>query len=151
MLIVELTSFIPFFNCTFGKNLRMKTPKLMVIDDCDLMRKFIELQCKKIGEVYCFEDGLTAIKSISIDFKPDLIILDLNLPNFSGFQFLERLCNSDLLKSIPVLVLSGNTDVQSRITCLEIGASDFLAKPFHPVELSLRIKTLLKSSKMMVI
>ena len=129
----------------------MKTPKLMVIDDCDLMRKFIELQCSKIGKVYSFRDGLTAINSISIDFMPDLIVLDLNLPKFSGKQFLNKLNGSNLLKNIPVLVLSGNTDVQSRIECLEIGASDFLAKPFHPVELSLRLKSLLKSSKIMAI
>lgn len=88
-------------------------------------------------------DGQAGIdKAYSI--QPDLIILDLMLPKKDGFTVFKELRNDERTKDIPILILTAKAQTEDRIAGLEIGADDYLTKPFSPKELILRIKAILK-------
>jgi len=74
---------------------------------------------------------------------PDLVVIDLNMPEFDGFEFLKSMRLSAYFEDVPVVVLSGEESSRDRIECLRLGANDYITKPFNPEELSLRIDNLL--------
>ncbi len=117
----------------------MKQITTFVIEDCDMMRQFLSTYLAGISEVHAFSSGLEAIENLGLDNWPDVIILDLNLPDISGLEVIERLKQRDLLSRSRVIVLSADDSASTRITCLSAGASDYLIKPFHPRELQLRV------------
>jgi len=80
----------------------------------------------------------------AFEILPDMIILDLMLPKKDGFAVFKELRNDPRTKHIPVLMLTAKAQTEDRITGLEIGADDYLTKPFSPRELILRIKAILK-------
>lgn len=88
-------------------------------------------------------DGQTGIDKALKHF-PNLIILDLMLPVKDGITVFKELRNDDRTRSIPVLMLTAKAQTEDRIAGLEIGADDYLTKPFSPKELTLRIKAILK-------
>jgi DNA-binding response OmpR family regulator len=72
--------------------------------------------------------------------NPDGIVLDLNLPEMNGIEFIREVRKFNYFEKVPLIVLSGEESVNSRITAFEEGVDDFLIKPFNPVELKVRIK-----------
>lgn len=88
-------------------------------------------------------DGEQA-RAMASEMDYDLVILDLNLPRLDGISVLRHLRTRK--PSVPVLVLSGRTRVEDRVQCLDLGADDYLAKPFSFTELSARIRALLRRS-----
>ena len=76
--------------------------------------------------------------------KPDLILLDLTLPLISGEEVLKYLKGNLTMHNIPIIVLSGSRDEKDLVNCLDIGADDFVVKPFSIIELISRIKTVLR-------
>ncbi len=88
-------------------------------------------------------DGQSGVDAAFQD-PPDLIILDLMLPKKDGFAVFKELRNDDRTRHIPVLILTAKAQTEDRIAGLEIGADDYLTKPFSPKELILRIKAILK-------
>ena len=121
----------------------MKKPYIFIIEDCDMMRQFLETYLAKSGIIQAFGSGQEAIQALSLDNWPDVIILDLNLPDIHGKDVLRILKKRQLLTRSKVIVLSGEDNAISRISCLSAGASDYLVKPFHPRELQLRLFKLL--------
>ena len=85
-------------------------------------------------------DGLAAAR----DEKPALIVLDLMLPGMSGFEVLEQLRAADATRDIAVLMLTARKEEPDRIRGLSLGADDYLAKPFSPPELVLRVRAILR-------
>ena len=75
---------------------------------------------------------------------PDAILLDFNLPEMTGLELLPYFRQNEGWANTPIVMLSGIKDAEKRWQCLEAGANDFLAKPFHPKELVLRVNLLLK-------
>ena len=75
---------------------------------------------------------------------PDLILLDVMMPDLDGYQVLRMIRSDNLLKSVPVIMLTAKSGVEDRIKGLERGADDYMGKPFDPRELILRINTVLK-------
>lgn len=76
--------------------------------------------------------------------KPDLVLLDVNLPDGDGISVCKRLKAAHALRHIPVLILTGEAlDVENRVSGLEAGAEDYMLKPFLPRELASRVKTIL--------
>ena len=114
----------------------------MIIEDDELMLKILQFILKK--EQYEFQiatDGATGIVQIT-QYKPDLVITDIMLPINSGLEIVTLLKND--FPQIPVLVLSALGDEeQTIIEAFELGADDFIAKPFNPIELILRVKRLI--------
>ena len=121
----------------------MNSPKkILIIEDDELMLKILQFILKK--EQYEFQiatDGATGIVQIT-QYKPDLVITDIMLPINSGLEIVTLLKND--FPQIPVLVLSALGDEeQTIIEAFELGADDFIAKPFNPIELILRVKRLI--------
>ena len=91
-------------------------------------------------------DGKTAL-SLARSNIPDLIILDLMLPVMDGFEVFKELRLDSRTKDIPVIMLTAKAQLDDIIAGLEMGADDYLTKPFSPKELMLRVKALLKRVK----
>lgn len=72
--------------------------------------------------------------------RPDVLLLDLNMPGMSGLEILERLEAEDLLKDVPTIVLTASNDAKTKLKALELGATEFLTKPVDPTELVMRLR-----------
>lgn len=118
--------------------------KILVIDDDRTVRALLKMILKKDGhEVIECSQGFDGLKEAnSID--PDLVLLDLMLPDINGLQLLEKLKESEKTSNIPVVVLTSSTDEESKLTALRRGAVDFISKPFMSEEVHLRTNTQLK-------
>jgi two-component system response regulator CpxR len=117
--------------------------KILIIDDdeelCDLVTEFLSVEG---FEVVSVNDGKTGLdKALSGDY--DIAILDVMLPKMNGFDVLRSLREKS---KIPVIMLTARGDDTERIVGLEIGADDYLAKPFNPRELAARLRAILRRS-----
>jgi DNA-binding response OmpR family regulator len=115
--------------------------KVLIIDDdeelCDLVSEYLSVEGFKVESVH---DGESGLKMAATD-EFDLAILDVMMPKKNGFDVLRELRQSS---SVPVLMLTARGDDMERIVGLEIGADDYLAKPFNPRELVARIRAILR-------
>lgn len=121
--------------------------KILVVDDeksiNDLIRLDLEFEGYTVESAY---DGQEAL-DMADQFQPDLIVLDVMLPKMNGFDVCKRI---NMEKSIPIILLTAKTDVIDRVLGLELGADDYLTKPFDNRELLARVKALLRRSKQVV-
>ena len=112
----------------------------MVEDDTDLADVLTQYLSKFNINVTNFEDPFLALSAISLE-EFDLIILDLTLPGMDGLE----LCKELVAKyDIPIIISSARSDITDKVIALELGADDYLPKPYDPRELEVRIKTLLR-------
>ena len=123
---------------------------VLIVDDSSLTREKVldTLRGAQLFENY-FEanDGFAAIKMLSRE-KVDMIICDMMMPRMDGFKLLEFVGKEKELEDIMVIMLSANRGIFDRIRGLESGAVDFIAKPFHPQELIVRVKILLRMKQL---
>ncbi len=117
--------------------------KILVIDDEITIRSLIVRILRKKYEVIEKNDGLEGLYWMQSGNIPDLIVVDLQMPNVDGYEFIKNVRASGFFKDIPLLMLSGIDDSNERVKCLRIGANDFLVKPFNPEELDIKIEILL--------
>ena len=113
--------------------------KILVIDDEPSIRLLLENFLSKTYDVVVKSDGMEALTWLEGNL-PDLIICDIQMKNLDGYQFLEQLRYRGFTKHTPVIMLSGVESSKERIKCYQLGAQDFLSKPFNPEELSELIK-----------
>lgn len=127
----------------FGE--RLYQSKILLVDDQpSLGQSFRELlQDEGFANFRYLQDSRQAIQ-VYKEFRPDLLILDLNMPQPDGFQIMKELHEIEKDSYLPVLVLTGTSESEIRYRALESGARDFLNKPFHPAETLARIKNLLE-------
>lgn len=105
--------------------------KILVIEDDDLMRELVAVHLGDAGhDVVPCADGAVAIRAI-LDQKPDLVVLDLGMPYIDGFELLAALKGDPLTRTIPVIVLSSRTDLQSLDRVVALGAAEYLNKPIR--------------------
>ena len=116
--------------------------KVLIVEDDINVYNMISLSLSNKGYVleHC-DNGSYALELIDT-YKYDIVILDLNLPDMNGMDILKYIRKNKLLT--PVLILSGDTEVDTRITTLDKGADDYLTKPFSPKELSSRIQAIIR-------
>ena len=120
--------------------------KVLVIEDDDHIWKLIEYKLKKEKhDLIWANDGLKALEILK-ETKPDLIISDIMVPYMDGIQILKEIKANDELKDIPVIMLTSKAQEKDIIKGLELGAQDYMAKPFSPAELILRVNKTLKSN-----
>jgi two-component system phosphate regulon response regulator PhoB len=124
----------------------MAKPAILVVeDDVDILR-LITYNFEASGfEVATAQDGYEALTSARRR-APDLIILDLMLPGLDGLEVCKELKRSEATRKIPVVMLTARGEEVDRIVGLELGADDYVVKPFSPRELILRVRAILKRS-----
>ena len=119
-------------------------PHLLVVDDDrrirDLLSRFLSNEGYRITTAETAADARARLKGLSFD----LIVLDVMMPGETGFEFAKSLRE---ISSVPILMLTARDAAESRIKGLEMGADDYLSKPFEPRELSLRIANILKRAQ----
>ena len=122
----------------------MGKSKILLVDDEPDILELVQYNLKKEGfDVEVCDNGKAAIE-LAPKFLPDLIILDVMMPGKSGLDFImENKSNIDT----PIILLTAKGETEDRVSGLEIGADDYLPKPFEPKELVLRIKKILNKTK----
>ncbi|GAB3838758.1 response regulator transcription factor [Kribbella italica] len=122
---------------------------VLVVDDAAAVRTVVRWQLESEGyQVLEAADGELALSQIA-DRRPDLVVLDLSLPKVGGLDVLRRIRQdeSDGGEGLPVIVLSGRDGEYDRILGLDLGADDYLVKPFSPGELGARVRSLLRRTR----
>jgi two-component system response regulator ResD len=115
--------------------------KVLVVDDEDPVRELAELYLKKDGfEVVHARDGREALR-LNGEHHPDLIILDLMLPGLDGWEVCRQIRSTS---RVPIIMLTARAEEVDRIVGLELGADDYVVKPFSPRELMARVKAVLR-------
>ena len=120
-----------------------KTKILIVEDEADIL-KLLEYHLRGAGfETLVSRDGAEALEIIKAEL-PDLVLLDLMLPGMDGFEICKEMKRDSRTKAIPVIILTARGDEVDRIVGLELGADDYVVKPFSPREIALRIRAVLR-------
>ena len=126
-----------------GKRIWMATPTILLVDDEQDVLDLLEFNLQKEGfRVLTARSGPEAVDQTQA-LKPDLIVLDLMLPQLDGLAVCELLRQCPATSGIPILMLTAWGTEQSRVLGLELGADDYVLKPFSPREIILRIRNLL--------
>lgn len=122
-------------------------PKILVVDDEPEAVELVEFNLKQAGfEVTTAADGAVAVKKARVTL-PALIVLDLMLPEIDGLEVCRLLRSDPATAGIPIIMLTAKATEIDRVLGLELGADDYLTKPFSPRELVLRVKKILKRSE----
>ena len=117
--------------------------KILILDDKVSIAKVISIYLIAEYECIWLPDGMQGVKWLQEGNTPDLIISDIRMPELRGDDFLSWIKTNELFKAIPVLMLSSEDSTSERIRLLEIGAEDYIVKPFNPMELKIRIKKII--------
>ncbi len=122
--------------------------KILVVDDSEEFRRLTKTILLSKYYVESAENGIKALSLLQDgNFMPDLIISDLNMPVLGGKDFLEQIKSSGAFKNIPVIILSSIDKSDEKIKLINLGASDYLEKPYNPAELLARIENIFKILK----
>ena len=121
----------------------MSTIKVMVVDDdrniCDLLRLYLEKESWDVVTVYT---GAQALQQYETE-KPDILLLDVMMPELDGWQVCRELRKTS---QVPIIMLTAKGEVFDRVLGLELGADDYVVKPFEVKEVVARIKAVLRRS-----
>jgi DNA-binding response OmpR family regulator len=121
----------------------MANRTVLVVDDDPVARRLVRASLHHDGfRIIETEDAETAARMLESE-RPDLLILDIELPGMSGFELLTRMSSQI---SLPVLVLSARVSESDRVLGLDLGAADYVVKPFMPRELAARVRALVRRS-----
>ena len=114
---------------------------ILVVDDDDRIRELVKEYLNENGYVVSTGNSAEEAKIRLGYFKFDLIVLDVMMPGQSGFELTQEIKKKS---NVPIILLTAKGEVENRIQGLELGADDYLGKPFEPKELLLRIKNIIK-------
>jgi len=118
--------------------------KILVIDDSDLMLDIIKDIINQAGyEVITASSGKEGLELVR-KHKPDLVLLDIIMPGMDGFEVCEALRNDDSNNLMPIIILTAKNKDEDKLRGLELGADDYITKPFNPRELISRVKNTLR-------
>jgi two-component system sensor histidine kinase/response regulator len=116
----------------------------MIVDDNPANLRLLEDMLRQKGhEVHSFPRGRLALAE-ALENPPDLILLDINMPEMNGYEVCERLKSTDDLRDIPVIFLSALNDIQDKVKAFRSGAVDYISKPFQIEEVHARVETHIK-------
>ncbi|NJR74641.1 MAG: response regulator [Scytonema sp. CRU_2_7] len=117
---------------------------ILVVDDNEANRDVLGRRLERQGhQVTMAENGRQALEKIRQQV-PDLVLLDVMMPEMDGYQTLEALKSDKLLRHIPVIMITALDQIESLVKCIDMGAEDYLPKPFDPVILRARIDACLE-------
>ena len=149
LTIAEKADKVPFlFNKAIASwsNLSL-TSKIMMVDDEKLNILVVAEYLKAEGyrELVYTNDPSQAL-SLAARERPDVILLDIHMPQLSGFDVLQQIRTDPVLTRTPVVILTSSTDDEAKMRALELGATDVLHKPFHGGELLARLRNILMAT-----
>jgi len=119
-------------------------PKIMVVDDDEDFTTLYKQYLSRAGFEAVAENESSKVMEHAHAIKPDLILLDLMMPEPDGFQVCRMLRADPKFRRTPIIIVTALNDEDSRVVAMGAGANDYLIKPFHIEELKLRIKLLLE-------
>lgn len=118
--------------------------KVLAIDDEDYILELIQYNLEQNGfEVVTCNDGSNAMNT-ALNIKPDIILLDLMLPQINGFDICKQLRKNPITRKIPIIILTARNSETDKVIGLELGADDFITKPFGIRELIARIRSAIR-------
>ncbi len=122
----------------------MPQKTILIVDDEAPIRDMLRVALE-MADYYCMEakDAQQA-HSLIVDRKPDLVLLDWMLPGTSGIELARRLKRDDVTSQVPIIMLTAKGEEDNKIQGLEVGADDYITKPFSPRELVARLKAVLR-------
>jgi DNA-binding response OmpR family regulator len=122
---------------------------ILVVDDSRTLRRILIRELNSLGFQNILEaaDGIEAINTVKSN-SIDLMLLDMEMPELDGLGVLTALKSDDIYKSLPIIVISGAEQFDKTIKCIEIGAEDYLPKPFDPILLRARIFSSLEKKRL---
>ncbi|MCE1252958.1 MAG: response regulator [Anaerolineae bacterium] len=125
--------------------------RVLAVDDNQINLKMISATLLHGGfEAYISESGADALSRVE-QIKPDLIILDIDMPEMDGYQVCQTLRQRPTTRHIPIMMLTAHDTLEEKVRGFEVGADDYMTKPFQPAELQARIKGLLRRSALQVV
>ena len=125
----------------------MQKDMVLIVDDERNIRNLLKMYLEQDGfDVEDIEDGPTTLRYLEQGHNPQLIILDVMLPGMDGFQVCTKI-KASRFADIPILMLTARDEDVDKIVGLEIGADDYVTKPFNPREVVARVKAILRRSK----
>ncbi|HEY0081884.1 MAG TPA: adenylate/guanylate cyclase domain-containing protein [Pyrinomonadaceae bacterium] len=146
-MIANLVSTIQAMDDAPGRPLE-RGGLVLVVDDSETNRDLLARRLVREGyEVECAPDGERALQAIRLR-QFDLVLLDIMMPGLNGYQVLERLKTTPDLRDIPVIMISALDEIDSIVRCIELGAEDYLPKPFNPVLLRARVEASLEKKRL---
>lgn len=122
--------------------------QILVVDDNEMNRDMLSRRLVKQGyAVQTANDGAQALERLRSD-NTDLVLLDIQMPVMDGHQVLAHMKKDEVLRDVPVIVISAQNELDSVVQCIELGAEDYLSKPFNPVILKARITASLEKKRL---
>ncbi len=122
----------------------MDRKRILLIEDHHGLRKLLSSYLGRSYNVNSFEDALKALKWLSLGNLPDLIVLDMSIPQINGIEFLSQIRCSGFYRDIPAIVISGEECQETVNQCKILGIEAYLFKPFNPLELDKIIENTLR-------
>ncbi|MBM4287692.1 MAG: response regulator [Deltaproteobacteria bacterium] len=125
-----------------------ETGALLVVDDNEINRDLLSRYLSRLGhKVQAAPDGRQALEMIGTGAF-DLVLLDIMMPELNGYQVLQHLNDSPAWRDLPVIMISALDEMDSVVRCIELGAADYLSKPFNPVLLRARVGACLEKKRL---
>ena len=122
--------------------------KILIIEDSKLNREILHKILYKDYAIAFAHDGVEALEKVKTE-QPDLILLDIILPGIDGFDVLAELRKCDTSRSIPVIIISARANPDDEVKGLQLGAVDYITKPFHEIVVNARVETQVRILKQM--
>lgn len=127
-----------------GDSFKPNVPKLLVIDDSELIHRLLRVRLQheriEIHSALSAQEGLRLAKAL----RPEVVLLDIELDEMDGFEVLSRIKSDPETQQIAVIFISAASDTMDRVRGLDLGAVDFICKPFEVVELKARVRSALR-------
>lgn len=120
---------------------------IIAVDDSGIILKTLEKLLSEDYEFHAFSKGMRALKYLKEKMTPDLIILDIDMPEIDGYEMLELIREKDDLKQVPVIFLTSNSDKQHVVKAISGGANDYAVKPIDEEGFMDKVRKLLKEEK----
>lgn len=126
----------------------MDQASVLVVDDDPINRMLLSRRLEQEGHrVATAEDGRKALEMLDAE-RFDVVLLDVLMPELDGYETLERIESDEKLRHIPVIMVSALEEIESVVRCIELGAEDYLPKPFDPVLLRARLNACLTKKRL---
>lgn len=125
-----------------------ESAQILVVDDNEMNRDMLSRRLERQGyQVMVAEDGQRALDMMR-QKNYDLVLLDIMMPNVNGYEVLEQVREDEALRQTPIIMISAVDDLDSVVKCIELGAEDYLFKPFNPVLLRARVSASLEKRRL---